>query len=407
MQLPNLYYLERYRNKGTRTYSSHSAYSEAQGSYQPESNCPQFDLHWFDMPREQVNIYTANPEPSLLAQYVTVNSARVCIHPQVLEQFADDPYLQFAQNSSLQQSTISVAPSSSTRTLFVLDSEQPHAVKVHFPFKVSRYTRKMRDEVIEQAIHVSRELEAGMTKMGDDFAFLREVIGISIKAQPDESERGENWGFLVRDMCPFPKVEQPRTLVPGFALYGEDFHHPGQTPLLIELIGSQEPVQYVLEKILKPIIRHWLDCFRHFGFLLEPHGQNVLLELDGAYQIKRIVHRDLSVGIDMRLRRLKGLPDGPLNHYNRMEQSAFHSICFDRFMGSHFFDRIIQTCLEHYPGVCESDFTQPCQALVAQYFPEYQAHFPNTVWYFSEARDQYNKPLYQNTGQAPKWRPNE
>lgn len=31
----------------------------------------------------------------------------------------------------------------------------PHALKVHFPFRVSRYGRKMRDEVIEQGKNVN------------------------------------------------------------------------------------------------------------------------------------------------------------------------------------------------------------------------------------------------------------
>jgi len=154
-----------------------------------------------------------------------------------------------------------------------------------------------------------------------------------------------------------------------------------------------------------PIIRHWVDCFRHFSYMLEPHGQNVLLEIDRGGGIKRIVHRDLSLGIDMRRRRDLQLPDGRLNAYNRMEDSAFHSITCDEFMGGHFFDRIIAACQERYPRLTPQDFHGPCRREFARLLPEYETYLPPTVWYFSEERDRFNKPLCQDTGKAPVWRP--
>ena len=51
--------------------------------------------------------------------------------------------------------------------------------------------------------------------------------------------------------------------------------------------------QFVFEEIMFTIIRHWVDCFQHFGYLLEPHGQNVLLEVDKDREVKRIVLRDI------------------------------------------------------------------------------------------------------------------
>jgi len=405
MKFPHLYYLERYRNKGTRDYSNHASYTDASTLYQPESDQEQFELTVFDMPMERVNVYTANPDPTLAQRYLKGDTVNFCIHPQVIEDFPNDNYVQMVLSHHTQQKTRSVVPSSSTRSLFVLDQEQPHVVKIHFPFKVSRYTRKMRDEVVEQAIRVSQELEEGIDMMAEDFAFLREVIGITLKNIELSGERQENWGFLVRDMTPFPIASEPRTLIPGFALYGEDYYDPEISPLLFVLIGTLEPVRFVLDQIMLPIMHHWIDCFRHFGYILEPHGQNVLLEVDSKQRIRRIVHRDLSVVIDMRRRRDLKLSSDHLNDYNRIEDNAFHSIAFDCFMGSHFFDRIVKACIDHYPGVSESDFTQPCKAAFMKHFPEYRDYLPKNIWYFSEQRDHYNKPLSQDTGEAPKWRP--
>jgi len=147
------------------------------------------------------------------------------------------------------------------------------------PFKISRYGRKMRNEVIEQSINISRELEIGIRRLDDRFAFLREVIGVAHRNLHSDSPRGENWGYLIRDMQPFPIVEDERNLIPGFSLYGKDFFDPEQTPLLFDLIGDRDPLEFVLENIMFPIIRHWVGCFLNFGYLLEPHGQNVLFEI--------------------------------------------------------------------------------------------------------------------------------
>jgi hypothetical protein len=263
----------------------------------------------------------------------------------------------------------------------------------------------MRDEVIEQAINVSRELENGIDQLDTSFAFLREVIGVVLKNLEPYSARGENWGYLIRDMNPFPPCADRGSLIPGFSLYGLDYYDSKKPLLLFDLIQDQDPVVFVLDNIMLPIIRHWVGCFLHFGYLLEPHGQNVLFELNGDNSIRRIVHRDLSVGIDMRRRSDIDLPDDQLNKYNQTEHYAFHSITYDRFMGGHFFDRLVTACQEKYPHLSKEQFTQPCREEFSRILPQYPDYFPKTVWYFSEDRDRFNKPLYQDTGDVPEWRP--
>ena len=263
----------------------------------------------------------------------------------------------------------------------------------------------MRDEVIEQAVNISLELENGIDHLDSRFAFLREVIGVSHENLNTATSRNENWGYLVRDMQPFPAVFEQRNLLPGFALYGGNFFDPALPPLLYELIGDHDPLTYILEDIMFPVIRQWIDCFLHFGYMLEPHGQNIIFELDASGAIKRIVHRDLSVGIDMRLRRDIGLSHDNLNMYNRMESGEFNSITYDMFMGSHFFDFIVACCCKRYPHLSHEDFRAPCRQLFGDAFPDHKEYLPATVHYFSEKRDQFNKPLYENTGRKPHWRP--
>jgi len=404
MQIPSFIYLERYRNEGTRTYSSHADYTEAWEKYRPDAMQPSFELTLFEVPCDRMIVYTANPPQALSAAYLNSHNVMFGIHPQILDLCPNDPYVRQTLSMCTCHKHISVTPSSSTRTLYVVDQRTPHAIKVHFPFKVSRYGRRMRHEVLEQAINVSQELEDGIGHMDDRFAFLREVIAVAHKNLQPDSARGENWGYLVREMTPFPYVAGKSHLIPGFSLYGKDFFDPETSLLLYDLIGDRDPAAFLLENIMLPIIRHWVGCFLHFGYLLEPHGQNVILEVGANNTISRIIHRDLNVGIDIRRRRDIGLPDHR-NHYNRMEHNAFHSISYDRFMGGHFFDRIVAACLEKYPDLSREDFTQPCLEEFVRLFPEHRHYFPRTVWYFSEQRDQFNKPLYRDTGVTPEWRP--
>ncbi|WP_417606483.1 IucA/IucC family protein [Oceanimonas baumannii] len=403
--IPTLIYADRYRNEGTRSYSRYAEHTQARDQYRPDAEHTGFALPVFELPREQMQLYVANPSPALLQQYLSENRVRFCLHPQVLQERSADPYVSHTLAAGTRCRDLAVVPSSSSRTLYVQQHGPAHALKVHFPFQVSRYERKMRDEVIEQAVNVSRELEQGIEQMDGQFAFLREVLGVVHRSLGNEQGRGENWGYLVREMTPFPEGTGNGSLLPGFALYGNDFFHPDMPPLLFELIGTRDPLSFVLEQIMFPVIRHWVQAFRLFGYLLEPHGQNVLLEINLDGNIARIVHRDLSVGIDMRRRRDLGLVDGRLNAYNRMESNEFHSITYDKFMGSHFFDRIVALCTGRYPSLARADFTGPCREEFARCFPEHEHYLPPTVWYFSELRDSFNKPLYQDTGARPEWRP--
>jgi hypothetical protein len=403
--IPPLTYLDRYRNEGTRSYSEHADYSEAHEPYRPTSRNEGFGLSAIRVPLDGMNIYQANPSPEVLELYLKDDSCFVCVHPQLLETLPHDLYLKRTRALALESRSIRVSPTSSTRTLCVGEARPPHALKVHFPFRVSRYGRKMRDEVVQQGVNVSRELEAGCHGLGDDFSFFREVLGITHKDLEPDAGRGENWGYLVREMSPYPWVREDRALIPGFALYGRDYFDNAKAPLIWELIGENDPLDFVVDSVLLPIIRHWVSCFRSFGFIMEPHGQNALLEADLSGTIHRVVHRDLNVGIDMRRRRDLGLPDGEMNAYNRMESGEFASIAYDKFMGGHFFDQLVAELRLKHPELAPEDFQEPCKEEFGRLFPDHEVYLPRTVHYFTEERDEFGKPLFQDTEAPPSWRP--
>jgi hypothetical protein len=258
---------------------------------------------------------------------------------------------------------------------------------------------------VEQAIAVSGELQAWGGGGDPSFAFLREVIGVTHPGTESDAIRGENWGYLVRDLRPFPHADDERRLIPGFALYGRDRFAPEIEPLIFDLADARDPLGWTLHHVLLPTVRHWIRCYWELGFILEPHGQNLLLEIDGRGAVQRLVHRDLSVGVDMRRRRELGFPDGALNHYNRFEDGAFASIAYDRFVGGHFFSYLASALMERDPRLSMEDLRSPCREEFGRVFGDHERYLPRSVHYFSEERDAHGKPLYHDTGERPTWRP--
>ncbi|MBT8405711.1 MAG: hypothetical protein KJP18_17775 [Gemmatimonadetes bacterium] len=403
--IPPLEYLERYRNEGTRTYSRHAAYSECRPEYQPTIGASEFDLPCWELPRDAVQVYRADPPPALEARYLPADRALFVVHPQVTADAGSDPWLVRTVTLGRSIPALRVSPGSSTRTLFVLGDAHDHALKVHFPFRVSRYGRRMRNEVVAQAIAASAEIQEWCGGGDPTFAFLREVIGVAHPRSESDTGRGENWGYLVRDLRPYPRVGEDRSLVPGFALYGRDRFEPTLDPLIVDLADAGDPLGWTLHNVMLPIIRHWVGCYRSLGFILEPHGQNVLVELDRERAVQRLVHRDLSVGIDMRRRRDQGVPDGALNPYNRFENGIFASIAYDRFLGGHFFGYLARALMDRHPRLSIDDFRRPCREAFGRLFPDHDRYMPRSQHYFAEARDTHGKPLHRDTGEPPAWRP--
>ena len=92
--IPSFTYLDRYRNEGTRTYSLHSDYTEADERYRPTAIHQGFELPAFLIPSQETEIYAANPSPAIRASYLRGDAVLFCIHPQVLERQREDPYVQ-------------------------------------------------------------------------------------------------------------------------------------------------------------------------------------------------------------------------------------------------------------------------------------------------------------------------
>lgn len=400
---------ERYLNGGSRTYSAIANYSELQRKYQPQSEVCSFSVPSVEMPEKRVNLSLASPNPELLAFYVTKAAIRFLVHPQ----FYRDKTVPYMEEVSQypQNETIEVMPTASSRTALVVSEElPPHCVKLHCPIQISRFNRKLDGRDVAKSVATSRELERAMREEAFPkcFGFLPESIGVSIGEEP------ASWGYLVREMVARPAAASPRALIPLFSLYSDDLRAaPGgkKKPLLVDLIPKSglAPREFILNKVLLPIVESWCFLARDLGILAQAHGQNLMLELDDEGQPTRVVFRDLSTYMDRQMRSSKGLSNADFPTKNDSEsfdpeyRNGYYSLTYDSFVGHHLFDYIAKVASSEY-GIDPRELQTACKEKFHACFPDAEKYFTPTVQYYSKGcTDGFRQDL-EDTGELPHWR---
>lgn len=242
-------------------------------------------------------------------------------------------------------------------------------IKTHLGKRISHFVRRLRASSVLHSIQISRDCAALVRdpQCPKEFAYLPESIGVV--------HREEDLGYIVREMRPLPEVNEPRILVPLFALYSHDTKHPDDAPLLAQLItaSGQEPLAYFTRYVLDPFMKTWAYAFRTRGLLFESHAQNTLLELDEQYAPRRVVVRDFqSIPVDPIIRARNGLRTPFKKHvigrgdYPRIIE---HSLQYDRFIGRCMFRAFAKFFKTEY-GIPEDTFYASVRRAFRRYIPK-------------------------------------
>ena len=385
-------YLERYVNEGSRTYSTLSQRFEGCEKYHPVHGVRAFRVPCLQVPKEKVAIFLDNPNTNILDKYIQEDTILMPIHPEI---FKDDnvPFIKELRNYA--QTSVLVAPAASTRTVLTL--AKPHFIKLHYPRYISRFTRRMTRNIIQNSVEVSK----GLTDLSvPHFGFLPESIGIAFGEGPD------SWGFIIRETLARPMLDKKGFLIPLFSLYSRDLNNSHDLPLVIQLIElhKEDPVGFVLEYIMKPIIRIWCASIRVAGFLFEMHGENTLLELDEQCFPARIIYRDLDIDIDIEMRKNLGLHTNfPRTKHITYEREKTYSLTYDCFIGHHLFDYIAEVLKDYY-GIDPRVLQKECRETFHKNFPDADNYFSNKIYYYASDLGADNKYKLIPTKDKPKWR---
>ncbi|PSC05962.1 short-chain oxidoreductase [Alsobacter soli] len=394
-------YMERYVIEGAKTYSPLASRTEAAVRYQPENEAPSFGLVTVCAPRDRVSLFQADPVPGLLRHFVRPEGVLFPVHPAT---WRNDAAEGIEDIRALPPSTpIQVAPTASTRTVLALEQLQgvpDHYIKLHYPVRISRFNRELRLKNIHNSVAVCSDLAHVLF---DSFAYLPDSLGVALGAG------GRAWGFLVREARARPFVAG-RFLIPCFALYAGDLKHPESPPLLVQMIArlGVDPVPFVIDRVLGPIVACWATVARERGILLESHAQNTLIEVDRDMVPRRVVHRDLDVWIDPGARRRAGLAMPFLGRGMAAdtdeEVQGHYSLVYDQFLGHHFFDYVL-VILKGYYGADEELVRARVREIFRRFFPDADRLFPaGTMFKFRNGAPPDSKATLEDMRQAPGWR---
>lgn len=395
----SLIYLERYVDQ--KHYSPFSEYSEVSCQFQPERGKESFDLPILQLAKEDVHVELAAPHADLLDFYINAETVRFPVHPDLYYSLRHrSPFLSHYRRL-YEPELLTVKPTASTRTLLA-DYPYPHYIKVHLPMRISRFNRRLRDVGIRNSMAISRDL------LEMDFPFFFGILPERIGMWHRQSK----WGFIIRDAKPWPHFRGNSIMIPYFSLYSNDIHNSQHEPLLIQLIRytHADPEEYLVEKILRPLIESWCFVALNRGILLWPHGQNILLELNRHLEPIRVIHRDfVGLDVDLDIRNKLELDNSGFTKYvfsNRslkVCQSKFGHI-YDFQIAHHLFEFLLKAVRQYFP-ICEKKVRNKTGAILRAAFGEdYNMFFPKTVYQYANQPFQDNNSWLVNTHQMPRWR---
>jgi len=410
--LGHLMHFERYANGiAPRPNNPLATFTQVDERFRPGSRTLTFPLPQFSAPRDWCRVLTtSDANPTLHSHYVQPTTVTVPVHPQIE---GDSTVPQMDALAACPRTTVPACASSSSRTLFVDNPNLPiHCVKLHFPHQITRAQRHLGGRKIEHSVALSQHIANTPALLTNRFfGYMPESLGV-IYGSGDSS-----WGYLVRELIPRPLTNRNHPIVPLFSLYAKDTLNPDQPALLTRLIESSglAPEEFVLEKILYPLIHCWVDTYLKTGIILEAHGQNTLIEFNPQGTPLRFIFRDFDTFLSRDLAERSGLACDHLTVPKvglavgtdaAPSTAELLSLVYDTQMKVAF-DQIADVMESKY-GVSKETLQQKCQSYMRQVFPEGDQHFPKGEVYNYQkdaviriGKRSVFKPV---AGQKPEWR---
>ncbi|GAB2751088.1 hypothetical protein GCM10027174_27260 [Salinifilum aidingensis] len=395
---------ERYAGGGTRDYSRFAADMDIAAAYHPQRGAESFTVPTFRIAPERGRFLRGALASPVVEHYRCGDGFVLPVHPETLtvpDLLGREELLACPRGLDLE-----VVPSANARTVFVEsiggEPVEPHFVKLHYPKRLSRFTRRLRRPIIRLQLWAAAELVAV------DVPLVAEVAGGVF----GHDER-DAWGFLVREARPrLPGGGvgcAPEYVLPLLALYGRDVRSPGDPPLLRQLVdrSGEDPGEWLAHRVVAPVVRLWVETLRRTGCVMEPHGQNTLLATTADGRDTRVLYRDSDVYVDPVIRRGRGLTGSlpPVNVISRdLHRPREHvfSLTYDSFMGHHTLDRLAR-CVEEVYGVPP----RRLQRVAREVFVEQAGAalpLPGSVHYYDDQLHPDGGWRLVDTGELPRWR---
>jgi siderophore synthetase component len=376
--------------------------------YQPGAK--PYDLLVYDVDRQKCLIFTSDKvDPRLLEFYLPKEGkVKFVVHPINL----DHPtMLHINEIKQLAGSTILASPTSSTRTVFVLNQDNlpTHCLKPHADLFITRWRRHMEKRKVMQAIAITKILEKTKAfKEDKTLAYFPESIGVVYG-----KDQKEDWGYIVREMDSSPKLDQKRSYIPLNSLYMPNKKNPDDDPYLVQIINKhkKDPDKFIKE-LLTNLIDGWVKVYLETGVLLEPHGQNVIVEFsEDEKDLIRFSHRDFDCEVNQDIAKANGFDIHELYENNLFSTNG------DKYTpkGAHLsiiYDNSFKVVLEKISALAETKYgikKNELRAYIKNYMQtkhnDFLKHFPeNEKCYNWQKMPDGTKVIIEKKDEKPTWR---
>jgi hypothetical protein len=376
--------------------------------YQPGAK--PYNLLVYEVDRQKCLIFTSDEVDKSLLEFYLPKEGKIkfVVHPVNL----DHPnMLNIEEIKQLASTTILVSPTSSTRTVFVLNQDDlpDHCLKPHADLFITRWRRHMEKRKVLQAVAITKMLEkSNAFKEDKTLAYFAESIGVVYG-----KDKKDDWGYIVREMESSPKLDLKRSYVPLNSLYMPDKREPKQDPYLVLIINKhkKDPENFIKE-ILTKLIDGWVKVYLETGILLEPHGQNVVIEFsEDEKDIIRFSHRDFDCEVNEDIAKANGFDTSELYEKNLFSNDG------DKFTpkGAHLsiiYDNSFKVVLEKIANLAETKYgikKDTLKAFIINYMKTKHSEF---LKYFPDNQKCYNwqklpdgtKVIIEKKDEKPTWR---
>jgi hypothetical protein len=275
--------------------------------YLPQ-HCGAFPLPCFLVPRKNLHVFGSQQQDAYGMRFcsdLTIDGSILFpIHPLELSTY--ESFLRQAGGCDAARAGIRVwaVPTSSTRTLLAwLDGAPETAVCVKTSISSPIFgDRRVHRSRAARSVALSSLIASELGELPRELSYFPESFSFTARAAP-------HTGAIVRSI-PREISSGAVKVAPLFSLIGGE--ETGHRPLLLTMLDNTAvPVVQLLDDMLcKPFAKLWVELCLGFGWIVEAHGQDLLLELTPELRpTGKLYYRDFEgMQVDWELRRWLGRP---------------------------------------------------------------------------------------------------
>ncbi|MDQ1593280.1 MAG: hypothetical protein QOG71_3907 [Pyrinomonadaceae bacterium] len=380
---PATQYLERYVNDGSP--SGFTAVNTTSPLTSPFGLNPWFNLYICTAPIERVK--TFGQIPVYPVDGLCDHDNWIFVHPDMVSRLSklSGPYTIFRCDR------LKVMPTASGRTVQIINYPGQDYVKLHYDGLLGRIRRDLPYKKAIAGPELARIIITAIDNgvLNNKLTLLPES-GARTVVLSSSSEMTE-CGMIWRDNRPYGlDIARAKYVIPMFSLFSYDrlsIHHP---PLLKQILDERrsDPVDYVHEVLIAPLIRCYFDLIGMLGILPEWNSQNVLVAFNNDFSDASFVMRDLeSCDRDLTLMSMLRLPyDCECHPYKCIDETQphytiKHSFMFDFKLGECILEPLL-TLLHEYYDVDMAAERHRVSEVVREVSGKLPAnYFPKDKWY--------------------------